>query len=98
LEAAASGLPIICTTGGATDDFVTDAFARKIHSRKISAWLNAQEIFGLEPSLEHLGELMIAVAQDDAWRKRAAEAAVLHVQSKFTWDHAVDALLRALFG
>jgi glycosyltransferase involved in cell wall biosynthesis len=98
LEAAASGVPVICTAGGATDDFVTDAFARKIESQKISTWLNAEEIFGLEPSEEHLRELMIAVAQDGSWRQRAADAAALHVQSKYTWDHAVDALLHSLFG
>jgi glycosyltransferase involved in cell wall biosynthesis len=98
LEAAASGLPIICTGGGATDDFVTDAFAQKIQSQKVSVWLNGEEIFGLEPSLEHLSELMIMVANDSAWRNRAAGAAALHVRSKFTWDHAVDRLLRGLFG
>ena len=98
LEAAASGLPVICTGGGATDDFITDDFARKINSQKISTWLNAEEIFGLAPSEEHLRELMIAVAQDNAWRQRASDAAVAHVKSKFTWDHAVDALLRSLFG
>jgi len=98
LEAAASGLPVICTAGGPTDDFVTDDFARKIQSRRISAWLDAQEIFGLEPSLEHLIELMTASARDGDWRWRAGKAAALHVRLKFTWDHAVDALIRGLFG
>src|SRR5205807_2926158 len=32
LEAAACGIPIICTHGGPTDDFVTDEFARRIES------------------------------------------------------------------
>jgi len=98
LEAAASGLPIICTGGGATDDFVSDDFARRIQSRKVSAWLDGQENFGLEPDLEHLSELMLTVAQDGAWRNRAGQAAALHVHSKYTWDHAVDALVRGLFG
>ena len=33
LEAAACGLPLICTAGGPTDDFVTDAFAHRIRSQ-----------------------------------------------------------------
>jgi glycosyltransferase involved in cell wall biosynthesis len=98
LEAAACGVPVICTGGGATDDFVIDDFARKIRSQKISTWLNGEEIFGLEPSEEHLRELMIAVGQDGAWRQHAGEAAAVHVKSKFTWDHAVNALMRSLFG
>jgi hypothetical protein len=40
---------------------------------------------------------MIAAAEDGAWRSRAGEAAVLHVRSQYTWDLAVDALLRGLF-
>jgi len=98
LEAAASGLPVVCTAGGPTEDFVTDNFTRKIQSRRISALLDGQEIYGLEPNLDALTEVMIAVAQDSPWRHRAAEAAALHVRSNFTWDHAVDRLVLGLFG
>ena len=97
LEAAASGLPIICTGGGATDDFVTDDFAKRIQSRKVSVWVNGQELFGLEPNLQHLTDLMLSAAQDVSWRERAGELGSFHVKSNYTWDHVVAALVENLF-
>jgi glycosyltransferase involved in cell wall biosynthesis len=98
LEAAACGIPIICTGGGATDDFVTDAFARKIESRKLSHKVDDQEHWRLEPSVEHLIALMSSAIEDDSWRKQAAEAAPLHARTNYTWDCAVDVLVRKLLG
>ena len=97
LEAAACGIPIICTRGGATDDFVTDGFARRIESQKLSSRLNDQEIWRLEPNLEHLIALMVSAIEDDAWRKRAGEAGPLHVRANYTWDCVVDELCRKLW-
>ena len=97
LEAAACGVPIICTRGGSTDDFVTDDFARRIDSRKISSRLNDQEIWRLEPDLEHLIALMVSAIEDKAWRKRAGEAGRLHAGANYTWDCAVDTLVRKLW-
>jgi len=94
LEAAACGIPIICTRGGSTDDFVTDDFARRIESRKVSSQLNDQEIWRLEPDLEHLIALMVSAIEDAAWRKRAGEAGPLHAAANYTWDCAVDQLIR----
>ncbi len=97
LEAAACGIPIICTRGGATDDFVTDGFARRIESKKMSKRLNDQDIWRLEPDLEHLIALMVSAIEDNAWRKRAAEAGPLHASLYYTWDCAVDKLIGKLW-
>lgn len=96
LEAAASGIPIICTRGGATDDFVTDAFARKIESKKLSLAVEYQSVSQLEPSIDHLVVLMKSAIEDNSWRRQAAEMGPLHARANYTWDHVVDTLVREL--
>jgi glycosyltransferase involved in cell wall biosynthesis len=97
LEAAACGIPIICTGGGATDDFVTAAFARRIESTKVSYKLDDQELSRLEPSIEHLIALMSSAIEDHAWRMEASEAGPPHVRANYTWDIAIDMLIRKLW-
>jgi glycosyltransferase involved in cell wall biosynthesis len=97
LEAAACGIPIICTRGGATDDFVTDAFARRIESEKLSSRYKDQELTRVEPNVEHLIALMNSAIEDHSWRKQAAEAGPLHVRANYTWDRVVDMLVRKLY-
>jgi glycosyltransferase involved in cell wall biosynthesis len=97
LEAAASGLPIICTKGGATDDFVTDEFARKIESNRIAGRHDGQEVFRLEPEVDHLIALMRLSIEERSWREAASDAGPRHVRANLTWDHVVDLLLRRLF-
>jgi glycosyltransferase involved in cell wall biosynthesis len=97
LEAAASGIPVICTQGGATDDFVTDAFARRIKSEKVSARMKGFEVWRLEPDLADLTALMISAIEDRSWRQRAAKAGPAHVRAGYTWDQVVDILVRKLF-
>jgi glycosyltransferase involved in cell wall biosynthesis len=97
LEAAASGVPIICTGGGPTDDFVTKSFARKIDSKRVSRRYDGQEVFRLEPNVEHLIVLMRAAIEENSWRAAAASAGPAHVRANLTWDHVVDMLLRKLF-
>lgn len=97
LEAAACGIPVICTRGGATDDFVTDAFARRIDSRKITIGRKDEYRVRLEPDLEHLVAQMISAIEDHSWRMRAAEAGPRHVHHKYTWDDVVGTLIHKLF-
>lgn len=96
LEAAACGVPIICTTGGATDDFVTDTFARRIESTKMSHRDGDQELWHLEPERDHLIALMLSVAEDESWCSQAHEAGPRHVGANYTWDRVVDLLARNL--
>jgi glycosyltransferase involved in cell wall biosynthesis len=98
LEAAACGLPVICTAGGSTDDFVTDAFARRIESKKISVRIKGGlDAARLEPNVDHLIELMTSVIEDHSWRRQAAERGPEHVRSHYTWDRVTDTLFQKLF-
>ncbi len=96
LEAAACGIPIICTRGGATDDFVTDQFAGRIESRTSVIAIDGRHASRLDPSLEHLIVLMTLAIEDSAWRRRAAQAGPRHVRASYTWDCAVDTLITKL--
>jgi len=97
LEAAASGLPVICTNGGSTDDFVTDTFARKINSKLVTATFDGEVGDMLAPDLDHLIHLMLTLVEDDGWRNNAAAEAVSHVQQNFTWDIVVDKFVTEFF-
>ena len=96
LEAAASGLPVICSRGGATEDFVTDEFARKIDSTRVAVSVEDQSGMRLEPSLEHLSALMNSAIEDHTWRIRASVAGPAHVRAHYTWDSVVQRLLQAV--
>jgi glycosyltransferase involved in cell wall biosynthesis len=95
LEAAACGLPVICTRGGPTDDFVDDSFARRIDSRIVPGPLRASSV--LRPSAAHLEALVLELAGDDAFRQGARRTGPEWVRSCFTWAHSTEALLAVLF-
>jgi len=98
LEGAASGLPVICTSGGPTDDFVKDTFARKIRSKLLPIPLENIDGHVLEPEVEHLTDLMFEVIENAAWRRAAVIAGPQHVASNYTWDIVTQLLTDALFG
>jgi glycosyltransferase involved in cell wall biosynthesis len=95
LEAAASGLPLIVTGGGSTDDFVTDAFARKIRSSIET--VRYDDVLGrqLNPDLDHLIALMEGAADDESWRHTAGAEASRHSHTHFNWDRIVQQFLEA---
>jgi glycosyltransferase involved in cell wall biosynthesis len=97
LEAAACGLPVICTKGGSTDDFTTPDFALHIES-EFQSFQTAQgtTCFARVPDLEHLILLMQAVMQRDDFREKAHYAGPSFVASRLTWKHIVDQLLDVL--
>ena len=97
LEAAACGVPIICTGGGSTDDFTHDDFALRIASHPVSMMADNQVISMLEPELDHLIALMFQAIENEGWRRRACEAGPAFVQSGFTWDQVVDKLVKVVF-
>jgi glycosyltransferase involved in cell wall biosynthesis len=97
LEAAACGLPVICTRGGATDDFVEDSFAKRIDSRKVSFDLDGLSAERLDPDFDHLITHMLAVVDDESWRKAASVAAAQHVHQNYTWEKVTETLLDGLF-
>lgn len=96
LEAAACGVPIICTRGGPTDDFTNDEFARRIDSRLSRFSVHGQAAVRLEPDLPHLISLMAFAIENPSWRKNANEAGPRHVGARHTWDHVVGQLVTGL--
>lgn len=97
LEAAACGLPIICTAGGPTDEYTTDEFARRIPASLVR-WGEEPEELVREPDLEALTEAMAEAVENAAWREQARAAGPAHVRERFTWRHTVDSLLRVMTG
>jgi glycosyltransferase involved in cell wall biosynthesis len=93
LEAAACGLPSICTGGGPTDEFTTEDFTMRIRSEAVSNELDGEVATSLRPDQAHLIRLMNRIVDDDDFRTTAREAAPAHVKAHFTWRHAVDKLL-----
>jgi glycosyltransferase involved in cell wall biosynthesis len=96
LESAACGLPVICTRGGSTDDFVNDSWCLRIPStlQGISPTASGR---WLMPDLGQLVALIHRGATDSAWRDKARAAGPEWVRSKFTWKHSVDRLLAVIF-
>jgi glycosyltransferase involved in cell wall biosynthesis len=96
LEAAACGVPVICTGGGPTDEFTDESFARRIRSspakRKLS---DAESGDCLEPDRDHLVELMrLALREPDAGARAGATGSA-HVARHYTWERVTDRLLEA---
>ena len=98
LEAAACGLPIICTEGGPTDDFVAESFALRIKSeleeRRENGRVNRALLI---PDGGHLIMLMKKVIEDSAWRGKACISGPAFVNQKFTWEHVTRQLLNTFF-
>ncbi len=92
LEAAACGLPVICTKGGSTDDFTNSSFALHIDSQIVHPFWDNAAIF-LDASLEHLTELMYFVIERESFRNSAKIEGVNFVRENFTWKNVVDRLL-----
>lgn len=95
LEAAACGLPLICTKGGSTDDFTNSDFALHIDSQLVKPDWNDFAIW-LNADLDHLVELMNFVITQDSFRNSAKINGSNFVHQNFTWKHIVDKLLNTL--
>lgn len=91
LEAAACGLPIICTGGGSTDDFVDGRFACRIES---ALRRGPEGAWYLEPDPKDIISALHGVIDDKVFLERARTIAPMVVRSAYTWGHAVDKLLK----
>ena len=98
LEAAACGLPVICTEGGPTDDFTRSDFAQRIQSKLTAVAIGGETLFILAPEWEHLSYLMQGAIEQAGWAAKARVAGPGFVAENFTWRHAVDRLLEVIGG
>lgn len=90
LEAMACGLPVICTAGGATDDFTAPECALPVEA----GFDPAARL--LSPSLDDLIVQLRRSVEDEVWRLAARAAGPAHVRERHTWSHAAAGLLAAL--
>jgi glycosyltransferase involved in cell wall biosynthesis len=102
LEAMACGLPVLVTKGGATDDFVTNAYGWLIPSHKKSLGFHlcgytlAKEGWLLEPDAEALIMQMRWIANHPEVAQAKGEAASHYVHTHWTWQKAADLALKRL--
>ena len=98
LEAAACGLPVICTRGGATDDFAHDRYFLGIESRLGKKQISrTQTNLFLVPDPDHLIVQMMQAMDDDTLRQEARQLLPAWVHDRFSWDAAARQLLGVLF-
>jgi glycosyltransferase involved in cell wall biosynthesis len=96
LEAIASGLPVIVTAGGPTDDFCRDAFALRIAST-----LKANPERGtkhLSPDLDSLVAHMTRVVDDAALRASAAALGPDWAATHYSWQGVTARLVALMLG
>lgn len=93
LEAAASGLPILCTRGGSTDDFTNHSFTDYIESQVKQVEMDGEIRDYLHPSLEHTVTLMSKLIETPSFVQQARRSAPSWIEQGFTWEQIVDRLL-----
>ncbi|MEG3918427.1 glycosyltransferase family 4 protein [Microcoleus sp. T3_A4] len=98
LEAAACGLPVICTAGGPTDDFTRSNFAQRIESTFKAVASDGETLFILAPEWEHLTDLMQGAIEQPGIAAKARVAGPAFVAENFTWRRVVDRLLEVMGG
>ena len=102
LEALACGLPVIATAGGAADDFLDDAVAYRIPSRRepLSGVFRGEQLAGtgwwLEPDVDALAALMRYVVAHPEEAHAKAQAGAQRAHSAWTWEHAATVAAKRL--
>jgi glycosyltransferase involved in cell wall biosynthesis len=98
LEAAACGVPVICTAGGPTDEFTEESFARRIRSRPARMQLSPADVGDcLDPDPDHLVELMREALRERGDAPRRGAIGATHVARNLTWEHVTERLVAVLF-
>jgi len=95
LEALACGLPVICTDGGPTDEFVDEQVGYRTPG-KTGPGIHEGDIW-LYPDPDSFLAQMHAVYDDSAFRNTVRSAGPERVRQGWTWAQATDRLLDVLF-
>lgn len=103
LEAMASGLPIITTGGGPTDEFCPPDAAWRIRAARremkpgdLGEFSSASTPWMLEPDREHLVELLRVAASADEHERAARGHAARLAAEKLSWEHVAALYERRL--
>jgi len=102
LEAMACGLPVIVTSGGATDDFVRDEFAWRIPAARnfIGDTVGGLKLVGngwlLEPDPQKIGMSMRQAIGDPAGARARGSLASRHAHENFSWKHSATIVAERL--
>lgn len=95
LEAMSSGLPVIVTSGGATDDFIHEdvgwliAAEKRSVGRKVYGHMLDRDAFLLEPSVHNLQEIMREVYRSPSEILRKGVKGALRAQKDWTWKNSL---------
>jgi glycosyltransferase involved in cell wall biosynthesis len=99
LEAVASGLPVICTRGGCTDDFTTDDFALRVNSIRVPQQKGTGAVgtaLGLD--FNHLVHQMMMAVASRSFAQKARIGGPAFVAAGYTWRDVSSTLLAILLG
>jgi glycosyltransferase involved in cell wall biosynthesis len=96
LEAAACGMPVICTAGGSTDDFTSADFALPVAAKEQQVMVKEAQGWVLVPSLDSLIVQMTAAIENPDFTALARIAGPRFVANGFLWSQVVDRLLQVL--
>lgn len=92
LEAAACGVPIVVTGGGATDDYCAPSFALQIAGKHSVDGNNRY----IEPDLDSLVDSMLALVEGRAQHLDRATA-LDYIAENFSWERVTDKLVDVLY-
>ena len=94
IEAAACGLPVICSKNGPTDETTIDAFALKIPSKKVASQVKGWGGYWLIPDQEVLIAQMGKAVTDSTYLCNGRKAASKHMIKNYTWTKIVEKLIQ----
>ncbi len=91
LESMACGVPVMVTSGGATDDFCSSDSSFLIPSRRRETSVSGVRLVGgmgwmLEPDLEELKKLLRHVFENRGEAAEKADRALRHAVADYTWE------------
>jgi glycosyltransferase involved in cell wall biosynthesis len=98
LEACACGLPVICTAGGPTDEFLPPGVLLAIRSRAKSVPGDGLDSVVLEPDEGSLAHLMDSVVRDPTLARLARQAGPAHAAGASSWSAISKRVLRIALG
>ncbi|ABK44144.1 glycosyl transferase, group 1 [Magnetococcus marinus MC-1] len=97
LEAIACGLPVICTAGGPTDEFILAETALTIPSVQKHEWMGNDPVLNLYADPQVLTQHMLRSVEDYPLRQLALTKGPDYVAKQYSWARIVERLLDVMF-